>query len=296
MSTTILDDKSPHCIPFILTLLSQHRSKHRSKPFIIGLNGVQGAGKTTLVSALAKALQEKQGLQTLVCSIDDLYLCHSDQLALAAQHADNPLVQHRGEPGTHDMELARELFDALKEGRECAVPEYDKSRFNGQGDRVPKEKWRVVNRPGETKIQVLIFEGWCVGFRALGEEEVKRKRERTSMTLGKYKLQDLLFVNKSLEEYEVITKELDAFIHIDAAETSYVYAWRQEQEAVMREESGSGMTEEQVTKFVDGYYPAYELFTGALREGLFKWKEGGEGKQLRLIVARDRKVTEVVLI
>ncbi|PBP28866.1 hypothetical protein BUE80_DR000137 [Diplocarpon rosae] len=223
MSTTILDDKSPYCIPFILSLLSQHRSNHRSKPFIIGLNGVQGAGKTTLVSALAKILQEKEGLQTLVCSIDDFYLSHSDQLALAARHADNPLVQHRGEPGTHDMELARELFGALKEGRECAIPEYDKSRYNGQGDRVPRERWRVVNRPGETKIQVVIFEGWCI-------------------------------------------------------------------------ERGSGMTEEQVTKFVDGYYPAYELFTGALREGLFKGNKGGESKQLRLIVARDRKVTDVVRI
>ncbi|KAK2630443.1 hypothetical protein QTJ16_001263 [Diplocarpon rosae] len=296
MSTTILDDKSPYCIPFILSLLSQHRSNHRSKPFIIGLNGVQGAGKTTLVSALAKILQEKEGLQTLVCSIDDFYLSHSDQLALAARHADNPLVQHRGEPGTHDMELARELFGALKEGRECAIPEYDKSRYNGQGDRVPRERWRVVNRPGETKIQVVIFEGWCVGFRALGEEEVKKKREGSSETLRKYKLQDLLLVNKRLEEYEVLNSEFDAFIHIDAAETSFVYAWRQEQEAVMKIERGSGMTEEQVTKFVDGYYPAYELFTGALREGLFKGNKGGESKQLRLIVARDRKVTDVVRI
>jgi D-glycerate 3-kinase len=94
----ITDDKSPLCIPFILRRLEIHRAQHPDKPFFIGLNGVQGAGKTTLVSALKETLQGR-GLETLVCSIDDLYLKHEDQLALARQHPDNKLVQHRGEPG-----------------------------------------------------------------------------------------------------------------------------------------------------------------------------------------------------
>lgn len=98
-TTVIIDDKSPVCIPFILSQLQSHQATNPTKPFFIGLNGVQGAGKTTLVSALATTLQEK-GLETLVCSIDDLYLRHEDQVALAQQHAGNPLVQHRGEPGT----------------------------------------------------------------------------------------------------------------------------------------------------------------------------------------------------
>jgi hypothetical protein len=40
----IIDDKSPHCIPFILRQLSAFRSspQHEGKPFFIGLNGVQG--------------------------------------------------------------------------------------------------------------------------------------------------------------------------------------------------------------------------------------------------------------
>lgn len=50
----IIDDKSEHCIPFILERLKQHREQYESKgekppPFFLGLNGVQGAGKTTLV-------------------------------------------------------------------------------------------------------------------------------------------------------------------------------------------------------------------------------------------------------
>lgn len=100
MSTTeIIDGKSPICIPFILKQYKNYVASNPTKPFIIGLNGVQGAGKTTLVTALASKLQDGEGLRTLVCSIDDFYLRHEDQNALAESHPDNLLVQVRGEPG-----------------------------------------------------------------------------------------------------------------------------------------------------------------------------------------------------
>lgn len=96
---TFLDDKSPHCLPFILSRLRAHQSQNLNTPFFIGLNGVQGAGKTTLVKALSATLRDEEHLETLVCSIDDLYLNHEDQVKLARRHPQNPLVQHRGEPG-----------------------------------------------------------------------------------------------------------------------------------------------------------------------------------------------------
>jgi D-glycerate 3-kinase len=99
VAPTFVDDKSPHCIPFILSRLRVHQSQNPNAPFFIGLNGVQGAGKTTLVKALSETLRDEEHLETLVCSIDDLYLKHEDQVELASSHAENPLVQHRGEPG-----------------------------------------------------------------------------------------------------------------------------------------------------------------------------------------------------
>jgi D-glycerate 3-kinase len=50
----IIDDKSEHCVPFILDRIKEHRKAFDLKgdkptPFFVGLNGVQGAGKTTLV-------------------------------------------------------------------------------------------------------------------------------------------------------------------------------------------------------------------------------------------------------
>lgn len=193
------------------------------------------------------------------------------------------------------MHLAREFFAALKTGQPTKIPQYDKSAYNGQGDRVAPSRWQPVNKPGQPKIQVIIFEGWSVGFRALTPAEVKAKHADTfTTTLHKHRLEDLLFVNEKLKEYDVMTDCFDAFIHIDAKETRFVYEWRLEQEAMLRREKGAGMTDEQVMKFVDGYYPAYELYTEQLREGVFK--DGREGKQLRLVVEKDRKVNEVVEI
>ena len=40
-------------------------------------------------------------------------------------------------------------------------------------------------------------------------------------------------------------------------------------------------------------YPAYELYTDVLRQGIFPEEKG---KQLRLVVGKDRKVQEVEII
>jgi D-glycerate 3-kinase len=196
--------------------------------------------------------------------------------------------------GTHDMLLAAELFRGLKEGTPTKIPQYDKSAYYGQGDRVPISQWRSINGPSQPKIQVIIFEGWCVGFRSLSPDQVRSKQRAPSTTLETHRLEDLLFINEQLRRYDIMTDCFDAFIHIDAEETGFVYDWRLEQEAALRREKGSGMTDEKVREFVDGYYPAYELFTDEVREGVLR--EKGKGRQLRLVVGRDRKVREVITV
>ncbi|KAL0933060.1 d-glycerate 3-kinase [Colletotrichum truncatum] len=291
-SPSFVDDKSPLCIPFITGLLEQRTQKDDIRPFLIGLNGVQGVGKTTLVKSLADSLRNL-GHNTLVFSIDDLYLKHEDQVALARSHPDNLLMQQRGEPGTHDMQLARDFFDNITKGKPTKVPSYDKAAFSGQGDRVPQSQWAQVNAPGQPKVQVVIFEGWCVGFRALPESEVEFKWRAHSKTLQNHKLEHLLLVNERLKEYDAMTDLLDVFIHIDADNTQYVYDWRLQQEAALRQERGTGMTDEQVVRFVDGYYPAYELFSDNVRRGILP---NVPGHQMRLVVGKDRRVKENLVI
>ncbi|KAI1102286.1 P-loop containing nucleoside triphosphate hydrolase protein [Jackrogersella minutella] len=294
MSTTeIFDDKSDICIPFIEKHRSLYAGSDPGKPFIVALSGVQGAGKSTLVKALASKLEEEGHLKTLVCSIDDFYLRHEDQKALAASQPDNSLVQVRGEPGTHDMNLLRDFFTALCKGEPVKVPQYDKSAHGGQGDRVPESQWETINGPGQPKTQAVIFEGWCVGFRHLNPGEMTHKWNASSRTLHKHSPEHLNFINERLKEYDVITNTFDVLIHIDAEDTEFVYDWRLQQEAMLRKQRGAGMTDDQVVEFVDAYYPAYELFLDKLRDGIFLTKPG---RQLRLIVGKDRKVKQTVIL
>ncbi|KAK0802698.1 hypothetical protein LTR02_003359 [Friedmanniomyces endolithicus] len=335
----IIDDKSEHCVPFIIERIKQHRRQYEDRgekppPFFVGLNGVQGAGKTTLVTTLSKTLASPpHSLPIVVLSIDDLYLPHSEQEALARSHSDNPLVQHRGQPSTHDIDLGVRLFDALaKSEANIRLPSYDKSAYSGSGDRRPETEWETVNAEGKPPVEVVVFEGWCVGFRPLDDKEVERKWRAAQAEyeskdaeyqgqLGKLQLLSVLFVNAKLREYDALTDRFGAFMHIDAEDTQYVYDWRLEQEAALRAAKGTGMTGEQVVRFVNGCessqhmehlrfivlrighglhadgsfadYPAYELYTDQLRNGIF----GDEkDKQLRLVVGRDRKVKEVVKI
>ncbi|KAI1179421.1 putative Uridine/cytidine kinase [Nemania sp. FL0916] len=293
----IYDDKSEICIPFILSRLQAHRASESgsTKPFVIGLNGVQGVGKTTLVRSLAETLRRDEGLETLVCSIDDFYLAHDDQVALAASMPDNALVQVRGEPGTHDIPLCQTFFNSLLTGQPTSVPQYDKSLFSGQGDRLPPSSWPLINQPTQRKISVIIFEGWCVGFRALSPLEITSRYAAPSRTLHHHQLSHLQYINHRLEEYDAITDLFDAFVHIDAADTEWVYDWRLEQETMLRAQRGAGMSDEQVVRFVDAYYPAYELFTDRLRSGLFA-DDDKKSCQLRLVVGKDRRVQKTMII
>ncbi|KAJ5617530.1 hypothetical protein N7537_002644 [Penicillium hordei] len=314
----IVDDKSQHCIPFLLDRLRVHIERHRSNPstppFFIGLNGVQGAGKTVLVSALNDTLRsEPYSLSVVTLSLDDIYLDHANQVALAQAHPSNPLLQHRGQPSTHDLALGEEVFASLAAERPTAIPQYDKSAFEGQGDRIPKAEWKTVNEKGQDKVKVVIFEGWCVGFRAWDDQTLHAKWEAAvhqkesgeyDGRLGHVKFEDVKAVNDALKRYDVLTNKLDALVHIDAENPHFVYEWRQQQELTLRAAKGTGMTEEQVKHFVDGYYPSYELFTETLRDGAFKptphnlsaSSSDWQGRQLCLVVDHNRRVQKVIRI
>lgn len=139
-------------------------------------------------------------------------------MELASAHPHNPLIQHRGEPSTHDVALGSKVFRALKHREsDIRIPFYDKSMHDGRGDRVPQTEWRLVNGKDDDKVEVIIFEGWCVGFRPLAEQEVTGKwnnaleeeksvKEGTVGRLGKQRLEDVVFVNEALKQYDAMTK------------------------------------------------------------------------------------------
>lgn len=321
MTGTMIDDKCQHAIPFILSLLDGVRSwdssASNSQPFFLGINGVQGVGKSVLVSLIQKTLEAPPyNLPTIVFSIDDIYLPHADQKSLAKTHKDNGLLQHRGQPGTHDVHLGLSVLESLKQNRPTRIPSFDKSAYHGQGDRVPESEWEIANQDPQKMIRVVLFEGWCVGFRSLPPAVLESKHAaavsslqspNTSYTgqLACHSLSSLETINEALKSYDSLTDYLDAFIHVDAVDPQFVYKWRLQQEAELRAKMGAGMEDEEVIRFVNGYYPAYELYTDGLRHGLFtsSHQPGSAGvsnqesgkKQMTLVVGEDRKVIEVAV-
>jgi len=277
-------------------LLNDHVTKHPSKtspPFFLAFSGPQGSGKSTLVEKLATVLRAgPHNLNVVVFSVDDLYLTNSDQNELRELDPDNKLLSHRGEPGTHDIHLGHQVFDSLREQKETKIPAYDKSAFNGRGDRIHELQWKTVEPPYD----LVIFEGWCVGFRALPDEEVEKRwrksRDKEEGALGKHALEHLLFINSKLRDYDQLTNSFHALVHLDARDISYVYKWRLEQEHALIISRGLGMEDDQVLEFIEGYMPGYELYVDTLRNGCFREK----GKQLRLVLAKDRSIMKAKII
>ncbi len=329
MAEEFFDDKTPHVLSFILPQVDRHFQSSPDTPFLIGLNGVQGAGKTVLVSSLARTLSSPpHNLPTCVFSLDDLYLTHADQVSLAQTNPQNPLLQHRGQPGTHDIPIALDIFEKLRSGSKTWIPKYNKALFSGQGDRQPESEWDEINSSSNPnkRIKIVIFEGWCVGFQSLAASDLQAKHANAVASLQASKdgdshaytgrlahntLQSVATINDSLVQYEKLWAYFNVFIHIDAHNPLFVYQWRLQQEATTKREKGGGMSDDEVRAFVDGYYPSYELYSDTLREGIFK-PRGGElegnsdadqnagdswrGRQLRLVVAEDRRVREVITL
>ncbi len=120
------------------------------RPLIVGINGAQGSGKTTVCRFL-EVLLRARGLRTVTLSLDDLYLTQPERHVLAKQI--HPLFATRGVPGTHAVGMGMAIIEAALVGRSFTLPRFDKAR----DDRA--ELGEAITGP----VDVLLLEGWCVG-------------------------------------------------------------------------------------------------------------------------------------
>ncbi|QRV84893.1 ATP-dependent kinase TDA10 [Ceratobasidium sp. AG-Ba] len=209
MSTTIYP-ATRICADFIARALASSRTSTR--PLFFGLQGPQGCGKTTLASQTQTALRNlPTPVHAVVFSIDDLYLPYSGLTQLARTHPDNDLLNGRGQPGTHDPELGKSILEDLahinEKGGEISMPVFDKSAYGGYGDR--SDEVEVVRPP----VDVVILEGWCLGFQPLEEEELKKRYNSPDAKSGistspqsepffkRHSLTALADINHNLEGY-----------------------------------------------------------------------------------------------
>jgi D-glycerate 3-kinase len=193
------------------------------RPFVVGLCGAQGSGKST-VSARLQLRLEAAGLRTALLSIDDLYLPREEREALAARV--HPLLRTRGVPGTHEVALGEQVLAALGRTGRVALPRFSKE----EDTRRPTADWPWVTAP----VDIVLFEGWCVG--ALPQDEAALAEpvnalEAREDRAGVWRR----WVNDRLAgEYQKLFARIDYLVLLAAPGFAVVSAWRREQEHKLR--------------------------------------------------------------
>ena len=222
------------------------RGERRS--LLLGINGAQGTGKSTLAEFLALAAAELFGWRTAVLSIDDFYLTRAERRELADEV--HHLFVTRGVPGTHDTELLAATLDKLiqlEEGQSERLPRFDKAT----DDRAPEDQWPVVEGP----LDLIILEGWCVGSSAADPANLAdpvnelETHEDADGTWRRY-------ANARLSaDYEPIFSRLDALVFLAAPSFNAILEWRIEQEHKLAQKAAGSeiMSDDEVARFIRFY-------------------------------------------
>ena len=194
----------------------------KKQPLIIGLAGGQGSGKTTISSILTLILQKYFKLNVFKVSIDDFYKTRKDRRLLSKNK--HPLLMTRGVPGTHDIDLMLSFFKKIKSKnfKSLKVPTFNKAI----DDRYPKNLWHKI----ESKPDVIIFEGWCVGARAQTVSQLKKSinsLEKAQDPSTKWRTH----VNNQLKtKYKLLFNQLDGLLYLKAKNFNLLREWRLKQE------------------------------------------------------------------
>lgn len=210
-------------------LLEKYQNPSK-KPLIIGINGSQGSGKSTLSDYLCTVLNERYDLRCVSLSLDDFYLTKLERQQLAIEV--HPLLETRGVPGTHDIPLALKTLAQLVDGSaQTLIPRFDKSR----DDRMPMEQCDSISG----QVDIIILEGWCVGAKPQTADQLVEplnSLEAEQDTDGVWRNT----VNQALAgEYQALFTQLDQLIMLQAPSFESVFNWRLEQEEKMRARIGA---------------------------------------------------------
>ncbi|MDF5726938.1 MAG: glycerate kinase [Rhizonema sp. PD38] len=236
--------------PLAMELASQRQQL--GYPFIQGILGGQGTGKTTMCKVISSILQQ-MGYRTLSLSLDDLYKTYSDRLIL--KQLDSRLIW-RGPPGTHDIELGVKILDQIRQNKSpVAVPRFDKSAYAGAGDRTTP---LIVEN-----IDIVLFEGWFVGVRPIDPAKFDNAPPPIVTDEDKIFARDL---NSKLNEYLTLWERLDGLIVLFPTDYRLSLEWRTQAERQMIAAGNLGMTDAQVEQFVNYFWRSLhpELFISPL--------------------------------
>ncbi|SHF62153.1 D-glycerate 3-kinase [Microbulbifer donghaiensis] len=221
--------------------LADRRSPERT--LVVGICGGQGSGKSTLTDFL-QLVWAQMDLRCAGFSLDDIYLTKTERQGLAKTV--HPLLITRGVPGTHDVQLGLDTIAALCNAdahSETPIPQFDKSI----DDRAPRCDWPIHRG----RVDILLFEGWCVGARPWqGAEAAINALERREDAAGIWRS----YVNTQLAgPYRELFAMLDLLLMLKVPSMECVLEWRRLQEQKLRARSGRGMSDDELARFVQHY-------------------------------------------
>ena len=235
-------------------------SHQKGKTAIIGIQGGQGTGKTS-ISIFLKDYLAKQGYKIIAFSIDDFYKSYEERKKLREKYPDNPFYQiSRGLPGTHRVSHLKKILKRLKQGQDTEIPVFDKSLHDARGD-ISKKTIKVKGRK-----DFVIFEGWCLGLPAVSTKKLAEVSKKNKIPLRSIdpQLRYAKVVLDLAKEYRSLWKFLDITVMLIPDSSELHQKWRYKQERQLKQKTGKGMSKEQVNHFVSLYLPftylCYELF------------------------------------
>ena len=226
------------------------KKTNKKVPLIIGLAGGQGTGKTTITSIITIILKKYFKLNVFKISIDDFYKTIKQRTLLSKNK--HPLLMTRGVPGTHDIDIMLNFFKRIKvkNFKILKLPKFNK----GADDRCKQSLWYKI----QSKPDVVILEGWCVGARSQNSKELKKtvnSLEKTHDQNFKWRQ----YVNYQLKtKYKKLFNQLDYILFLKAKNFSLLRRWRLKQEKKLWLKSKNKknlkiMSKNEVKNFMDTY-------------------------------------------
>lgn len=218
--------------------LSEISSKDKSKGILVGINGSQGSGKSTMADYLCTILRHKHNINAVSLSLDDFYLSRSERLNLAENV--HELFKTRGVPGTHDTDKAIKILQSLKSMKTTPVT---LPGFNKAIDDVDRSMDRILDKPHP----IIIFEGWCMGVPPQSPDKLEYSLNDLEKKYDKNGVWRKC-INQSLEkEYNLLFSLIDYWVMLKAPSFDCVYQWRWEQEEKLIRKQSQNLNKESLT-------------------------------------------------